>query len=1751
MNLRKKLIAAALSATMLFSVTVSASVSATDEIIVKNNKTVATEKSKATTAVNESTVSRVEKSATQPSKAGKLINDIKDKATYEEALRTVLDDYYSNGNSENAEMLKKAVDSRGDKIFENYSNAENERKTEPKELGFIPGEVLAVTKAGINDENIPDIINDKRMSVTAVLPFNEGKKLVKIAISLEDTVDSAIEKLESNEYIEFIEKDQIYTTDYFLSDYIDDTKHEALYHLDMIKSVEAWKLIAKNDHQKTKVAVLDTGVDINHEDLKNIINRDLSVRISDDGIVTPLKGDNGSHGTHVSGIISAEANNNTGIAGVGSAIDNSAIDLIGIGCDTGDGASFSTITVYRAIKYAVENGARVINMSLGGQYDQNNIFSNAVELAVKSGCVVVCASGNADSSDYYYPSDCEGTISVIALDESGEYRASFSNYGASTNKVAAPGDPVHSTIPGNDYQSYAGTSMASPVVAGIAGMILSVRPELTVEDVKDIIFNSTDDLFKTGYDDSTGYGRVNAYKAVKKALEYDTENTTPTSIELSNSRLELAKGSKTKISATVFPATASQTVSYHSKNEGVATVLPDGTITAKASGTTEIIASTTNTILTKCTVVVKDKSISTLSTPTAEAVQTGTSTGATIKWDKVENADFYQIYACDTENGNYTYSGATTNTTFSTEMFSMYSRPVNTVSFYKVKAITNNNDISDSELSDTIAYVYVGQNPYLNADLIDEHGYKKGILTHWGAIVSGELYRTSAEDNKPVLLKTFYEGIDKNEYYDNNGDLKVGVTYTYTLKLFNTYKGVKYYGPEDSMTFEYQEDDPVVKTNSDPHINGVKFDNNVLYLSTYKDSNHIVGRIYCSVDNGETWATASNYFASGNEYSYSGVSYDMEIKPETKYLFKYKFYETGMLFGLYRNASKYSNIVSVVTPKNPITPQLSIDNSTGDSAKLSWTGESINNGFYTVYRRNQGSGAWETLITDYKGYNYVDTTVQRNNIYYYKVIYTNPTPEFQIESDCDLEIITTNLNSKDSNLVTFRTDDVVKDICTADFSEVKDIVYSQNISLPKITVTYNGTTLKEGVDYIVYSDNFREIGRASIIITGMGEYSGEKIIYYNITEPEIEATTYTVKYLDYDGTVLSTQEVAPNSFAVPPSDPKRAGYMFIGWSSNANNVTADTTITAKYKKSTSKLYTVTFVDRENNVLSSQKLAFGETAKLPQAPILTGYQFVEWEGNYSAVSNNTLVKAKYKATSFESGIGTKVNPYIIASPEQLDYFSYVINYRNAEYGNCYYKLANDIFYNDITDCGSWGYDGITGEIHYPENIWEPAGIKLENSTSSNSFKGNFDGNGYSIYGLFIKETRDNVGFIGSAENAVITNLGIENSYINTQGNNAGALVGLFSSTSSDTEIYCCYTRDNYVVANGNAGGFAGEIIGITGSSNINISNSYSSDSLVIINDDFYYGGFAGLISSSGKINMRYCYTNNDYYSEASYPKSGIFCGDILQSNTGSIVIKDTYCLRWSWDTYYSEDPDFGTPIDTVSITSYEFDTFNKEMNLSTLNGFISKEYLKYSKNSVWVFSEEDIPRLYTEKDKYTLEMYLDDELFYITCLREGDKVNAPYLNLDYGYTATGWSAEIPETMPDSNITLFNQVKENTYTVDFYVNDNYIVSKTYYEGEKIEAPLPPPGGKNIIWRDLPLTMPNENIVVYGYIPTLGDVNCDGSINISDVIFAMKAVINPDMLNRTQMQNADVNRDGILNVSDVIMLQKFIIGKISTLQ
>lgn len=372
---------------------------------------------------------------------------------------------------------------------------------------------------------------------------------------------------------------------------------QELYYLNAVNAPEAWEFIKGVPHEKIRVGIIDTGAQLDNPDLENVINKDLSVRITCDGIIAPLKGDNGLHGTHVSGIVAAQANNEIGVAGTASAENNDLIELVEIGSDTGTGNSLSAFVIYKAVLYAIDNNVRVINMSLGGATDPDNIFQSAVDLAINSGCVVVCAAGNENSSDYAYPSDCSGVLSVIALDESCQGKASYSNYGGTDNKVSAPGTGILSTIPESfgefnflrGYEQLSGTSMATPVVTAEAAMILSVNPTLTSTAVKEIIYKTCTDMGDTGYDKNSGYGIVNICDAVKTA--YNTPTTDmPTSVSLSSSGVTLVKGDTCKISASVKTLGQNKGVYYHTEDNGIAKVSQDGTITGVSDGETKLLA---------------------------------------------------------------------------------------------------------------------------------------------------------------------------------------------------------------------------------------------------------------------------------------------------------------------------------------------------------------------------------------------------------------------------------------------------------------------------------------------------------------------------------------------------------------------------------------------------------------------------------------------------------------------------------------------------------------------------------------------------------------------------------------------------------------------------------------------------------------------------------------------------------------------------------------------------------------------------------------------------------------------------------------------------------------------------------------------------------------------------------------------------------------------------------------------------------
>lgn len=207
-----------------------------------------------------------------------------------------------------------------------------------------------------------------------------------------------------------------------------------------------------------------------------------------------------SHGTHVAGIIAANRTNKKGVKGVAQSVKIMSIRAVP------DGDEYDK-DIANAIRYAVDNGAKVINASFGKKFSPNAAWVNeSLKYAASKDVLFVHAAGNDgldldDLQNSNFPNDHLGknapelvdnylTVGALSPVYGSEMIASFSNYGKSNVDVFAPGDEIYSTMPGNDYDFQGGTSMAAPAVAGIAGLIRSYYPELTAPQVKKIIMES-------------------------------------------------------------------------------------------------------------------------------------------------------------------------------------------------------------------------------------------------------------------------------------------------------------------------------------------------------------------------------------------------------------------------------------------------------------------------------------------------------------------------------------------------------------------------------------------------------------------------------------------------------------------------------------------------------------------------------------------------------------------------------------------------------------------------------------------------------------------------------------------------------------------------------------------------------------------------------------------------------------------------------------------------------------------------------------------------------------------------------------------------------------------------------------------------------------------------------------------------------------------------------------------------------------
>ncbi|WP_261133522.1 S8 family peptidase [Bacillus sp. Marseille-Q3570] len=305
-------------------------------------------------------------------------------------------------------------------------------------------------------------------------------------------VEAAVKALEKNPNVEYAEPNYSFKVNWTPND----TYYSGYqYGPQNTDTPRAWDIARGSSGQE--IAVLDTGVDYYHPDLdgKTIRGYDF---VDNDWTPTDLNG----HGTHVAGTAAAETNNGQGVAGMAP---NTKILAVRVLDANGSG---SLADIADGIRYAADAGAEVINLSLGCDCSTTTL-QNAVNYAWNQGSVLVAAAGNDGVSTTFEPASYSNVIAVAAVDRYDSL-ASFSNYGSWVD-VAAPGVDIASTYPNNGYVYMSGTSMASPHVAGLAGLLAGQGRSNS--QIRAAIENTADNISGTGY--YFAHGRINSYDAVR------------------------------------------------------------------------------------------------------------------------------------------------------------------------------------------------------------------------------------------------------------------------------------------------------------------------------------------------------------------------------------------------------------------------------------------------------------------------------------------------------------------------------------------------------------------------------------------------------------------------------------------------------------------------------------------------------------------------------------------------------------------------------------------------------------------------------------------------------------------------------------------------------------------------------------------------------------------------------------------------------------------------------------------------------------------------------------------------------------------------------------------------------------------------------------------------------------------------------------------------------------------------------------
>ena len=391
--------------------------------------------------------------------------------------------------------------------FTSFAGANIQNKTGDKPVRFVPGRILIKPKNGVTENALANKLLRHGGRQHRALHRTD----IRAVDITEANAAAILAELQRDPTIEFAERDYLAEAAFVPNDaYV---MAERMWHLEKIQAPLAWNITFGAGN--VVIAVLDSGINAAHPDLGGRTLPGYDFVWSDND-----PADDFGHGTAVAGVIAAAGNNGIGVAGVAFGSKILPVKVM----DASGFAAYSTLA--QGIRYAVDQGARVINISIAGSAPSSTL-QDAVNYAWSNNVVVVAAAGNNGNATPQYPAACEHVIAVSATGPD-DTLASFSSTGNHLT-LAAPGDGIYTTSRdlNNPYGVWRGTSFASPVVAAVAALVASADPALNNGQIVSVLEQTADDLGATGPDALFGHGRVNAARAVSLASGIPMQNHPP------------------------------------------------------------------------------------------------------------------------------------------------------------------------------------------------------------------------------------------------------------------------------------------------------------------------------------------------------------------------------------------------------------------------------------------------------------------------------------------------------------------------------------------------------------------------------------------------------------------------------------------------------------------------------------------------------------------------------------------------------------------------------------------------------------------------------------------------------------------------------------------------------------------------------------------------------------------------------------------------------------------------------------------------------------------------------------------------------------------------------------------------------------------------------------------------------------------------------------------------------------------------